>query len=64
LFLGALILFVHSRETGSPTTAVKEELSRSTLLYDEWVKWYEPLRKDIDAAIQSNAIRRLPGDPQ
>jgi len=64
LFLGALTLFVHSQETGSPTATAKKELSRSTLLYDEWVNWYEPLRKDIDAAIQSSAADVPRVDPQ
>jgi hypothetical protein len=57
-FLNALTLFVHSCEIRSQSAdAAKEELSRSTLLYDEWLSWYEPLHKDIEDAVGSRAPR-------
>jgi len=64
-FLKALILFVHSRETqGDSSGVAKAELSQSTLLYDEWANWYEPLRRDIAQAVRSGAANPSSAEPR
>ena len=55
-FLEALTLFVHGCEISSKSeNFARGELSRSTLLYDEWANWYGAHRKDIDDAVNSNS---------
>jgi hypothetical protein len=55
-FLEALTLLVHGCELDSRSeSAAKGELSRGTLLYDEWTNWYGPHRGDIDAAVIANS---------
>lgn len=56
-FLSSLILFVDScnKQAGSESVA-REELSRSVLLLGEWSNWYDPLRSDIDDALQSSGL--------
>jgi hypothetical protein len=51
-FLVALTLFVHGWETRSGSEgAAREELSRSTLLSDEWNNWYAANRRNIEAVL-------------
>jgi hypothetical protein len=64
-FLKALTLFVHSREIQNQSASVAQaELSQSTLLYDEWANWYEPLRRDIAQAVGSRAPNASPAEPR
>jgi hypothetical protein len=64
-FLKSLTLFVHSREIQTESASVaKKELSQSTLLYDEWANWYEPLRTDIEHAIHSRVPNSSPAVSQ
>jgi hypothetical protein len=64
-FLDALTLFVHSCEVQATSASVaRAELSRSTLLYDEWMNWYDPLRGDINHAVSLTVPNPSPVAPQ
>lgn len=55
-FVQSLSMFVHGYEMSSESeSAAKAEISRSTLLYDEWAGWYGAHRGDIDDAMRSNS---------